>query len=87
MNKEEVKFSAEQIECLKEIMQDEVATLMKEEIQQNYIPRIMVEGMLEKLKEHKQKCDIKFRQLYVDGAMWALQEVLNYKFERIDENE
>lgn len=85
MKQKEVKFSAEQIECLKEIMQDEVATLMKEEIQQNYIPRIMVEGMLEKLKEHKQKCDSKFRELYIDGAMWALQEVLNYKFERIDE--
>ena len=84
MKKEEVKFSEEQIECLKEIMQDEVATLMKEEIQQNYIPRTMIEGRLKILKEQKLKCDTKFRELYVDGAMWALQEVLNYKFERID---
>lgn len=82
-----MNFSAEQIECLKEIMQDEVATLIKEEIQQNYIPRTMVEGMLEILKEQKLKCDTKFRELYVNGGIWAIQEVLNYKFERIDDND
>ena len=76
MDKEGVKFSAEQIEVLEEIMQDEVAKLIKEEIQQNYIPRILVEGMFEKLKEYKTECDTKFRELYIDGAIYALQEVL-----------
>ena len=76
MDKEGVKFSAEQIEVLEEIMQDEVAKLIKEEIQQNYIPRILVEGMLKKLKEYKTECDTKFRELYINGAIYALQEVL-----------
>lgn len=84
MDKEKVKFSEEQIECVKEILQEKMATLIKE-MEQNYIPRTMIEGMLKILKEQKLKCDTKFRELYVDGAMWALQEVLNYKFERIDE--
>lgn len=84
MKKEEVKFSEEQIECVKEILQEEMATLIKE-MEQNYIPRTMVEGMLKILKEQKLKCDTKFRELYVDGAISAIQEVLNYKFERIDE--
>jgi glycerol kinase len=75
----EPEFTKEQLEYIQKTLNEELGKI-KNEIDKNYIPRIMVEGMLEGMlevtKEMKSKCDTKFRELFVDGAIWALQEVL-----------
>lgn len=75
MNIEGTGFTKEQLEYIQKTLNEELGKI-KNEIDKNYIPRIMVEGMLEVTKEMKSKCDTKFRELFVDGAMWAIQEVL-----------
>ena len=74
----EVKFSNEQINALEKMMNTDLKPMIRKEIEDNFIPRALPEGMLKVIKEHKQKLNERYRgmHLFYDGCIYALEEIL-----------
>lgn len=74
----EVKFSNEQINALEKMMNTDLKPMICKEIEDNFIPRALPEGMLKIMKKHKKECDERnrARQLFYDGCIYALEEIL-----------
>lgn len=75
---EEVKFSNEQINALEKMMNTDLKPMICKEIEDNFIPRALPEGMLKVIKEHKQKLNeiYRDRHFFYDGCIYALEEIL-----------
>lgn len=79
-NSIEPQFTEEQIEYVKKNLKEEVSKLIVD-MQNNYIPKILVERMLKVAKEQKLKCNTMVNGLFIDGAIFAFEKIL----EEIDE--
>nr|DAY69570.1 MAG TPA: hypothetical protein [Caudoviricetes sp.] len=79
-NSIEPQFTEEQIEYVKKILKEEVSKLIVD-MQNNYIPKILVERMLKVAKEQKLKCNTMVNGPFIDGAIFAFEKIL----EEIDE--
>ena len=75
---EEVKFSNEQINALEKMMNTDLKPIICKEIEDNFIPRALPEGMLKVIKKHKQELSERYRErhLFYDGCIYALEEIL-----------
>lgn len=74
-NNIEPQFTEEQIEYVRKILKEELSKLTVD-IQNNYIPKILVEQMLKVSKEQKLKCDTGAKESFIDGAIFALKKIL-----------
>lgn len=74
-NSIEPQFTEEQIEYVKKILKEEVSKLIVD-MQNNYIPKILVERMLKVAKEQKLKCDTRVKETFIDGAIFAFEKIL-----------
>ena len=74
-NNIEPQFTEEQIEYVRKILEEELSKLIVD-IQNNYIPKILVERMLKVTKEQKLKCDTGVKEPFIDGAIFALERIL-----------
>lgn len=74
-NSIEPQFTEEQIEYVKKILKEEVSKLIVD-MQNNYIPKILVERMLKVTKEQKLKCDTRVKEPFIDGAIFAFEKIL-----------
>lgn len=74
-NNIEPKFTEEQIEYVRKILKEEVSKLIVD-MQNNCIPKILVERMLKVAKEQKLKCDIGVKEPFIDGAIFAFEKIL-----------
>lgn len=74
----EVKFSNEQINALEKMMNTDLKPMICKEIEDNFIPRALPEGMLKVIKKHKQELSERYRgrHLFYDGCIYALEEIL-----------
>ena len=75
---EDVKFSNEQINALEKMMNTDLKPIICKEIEDNFIPRALPEGMLKVIKKHKQELSERYRgrHLFYDGCIYALEEIL-----------
>lgn len=74
-NSIEPQFTEEQIEFIEKILKEEASKLIVD-MQNNYIPKILVEQMLKVAKEQKLKCDTGAKESFIDGAIFALKKIL-----------
>lgn len=74
-NNIEPQFTEEQIEYVRKILEEELSKLIVD-IQNNYIPKILVERMLKVTKEQKLKCDTGIKEPFIDGAIFTLEKIL-----------
>lgn len=74
-NSIEPQFTEEQIEYVRKILKEELSKLIVD-MQNNYIPKILVEQMLKVTKEQKLKCDTGVKKPFIDGAIFALEKIL-----------
>ena len=74
-NNIEPQFTEEQIEYVRKSLEKELAKLI-EDMQNNYIHKILVEQMLKVAKEQKLKYDTGANELFIDGAIFALERIL-----------
>lgn len=74
-NSIEPQFTEEQIEYVKKILKEELSKLIVD-MQNNYIPKILVERMLKVAKEQKLKCNTMVKEPFIDGAIFAFEKIL-----------
>lgn len=74
-NNIEPKFTEEQIEYVSKILKEELSKLTVD-MQNNYIPKILVERMLKVAKEQKLKCNTGVNESFIDGAIFTLERIL-----------
>lgn len=74
-NSIEPQFTEEQIEYVRKILEEELSKLIVD-MQNNYIPKILVERMLKVAKEQKLKYDTGVKEPFIDGAIFALERIL-----------
>ena len=74
-NNIEPQFTEEQIEYVRKILEEELSKLMVD-IQNNCIPKILVEQMLKVTEEQKLKCDTGIKEPFIDGAIFTLKKIL-----------
>ena len=75
-NNIEPQFTEEQIKYVRKILKEELSKLTVD-IQNNYIPKILVEQMLKVAKEQKLKCDTGAKESFIDGAIFAFKKILD----------
>lgn len=75
---EEVKFSNEQINALEKMMNTDLKPIICKEIEDNFIPRALPEGVLKVIKKQKQELNEIYheRHLFLDGCIYVLEEIL-----------
>lgn len=71
----EVMFTNEQVEAIKEILEEELGKL-KKEIDKDYIHRVIIEKMLDTTKKEKLKNTDIGSGMFIDGMIYAFEEVL-----------
>lgn len=78
-NSIEPQFTEEQLEYIQKILKEEMSKLI-DYVQKNYIPKILVERMLEVAKEQrleqKLKCDTRVKGPFIAGAIFAFEKIL-----------
>lgn len=74
-NNIEPQFTEEQIEYVRKILKEELSKLIVD-MQNNYIPKMLVERMLKVTKEQKLKYDTGVKKPFIDGAIFALEKIL-----------
>lgn len=72
----EPEFTEEQIKYIQKIFEEETSKII-DNIQNNSIPKKIVEGMLKVAKEQKLKCDMEVKEVFIDGIIFAFEILLN----------
>lgn len=72
----EVKFSIEQINALENIVKKDIIPLINTEIKNNYIPRILVEEILEECKKQKEESQDCARDIFYQGCIYTCEIIL-----------
>ena len=72
----EVKFSIEQINALENIVKKDIIPLINTEIKNNYIPRILVEEILEECKKQKEENKDRVRDIFYQGCIYTCEAIL-----------
>ena len=74
--KYEVKFSKEQVNALENILKGDIIPLINTEIKNNYIPRLLVEEILEECKKQKEENKDRARDLFYQGCIYICELIL-----------
>ena len=72
----EVKFSKEQVNALENILKGDIIPLINTEIKNNYIPRLLVEEILEECKKQKEENKDRARDLFYQGCIYICELIL-----------
>lgn len=73
---DEVKFSKEQINALENILKGDIVPLINTEIKNNYIPRLLVEEILEECKKQKEENKDCIRDIFYQGCIYTCEFIL-----------
>lgn len=79
-----MEFTDEQLEYIKKVLNEELEPL-KKDVQENYVPKIVIKKLLEHTKKQKEIFKDKLKLIYLDGITFALEELL--KNDWSDKNE
>ena len=80
---EEVKFTEEQLEYVKKVLNEELEPL-KKDVQENYVPKIVIKNLLNYAKKLKKETNELYmmKHTYVDGMIFAFEELLENNWEK-----
>lgn len=70
-----MEFTEEQLEYITKVLNEELEPL-KKDVQENYIPIIVIKQLLEHTKKQKEIVRDKFKLIYLDGMIFAFEELL-----------
>ena len=70
-----MEFTDEQLEYIKKVLNEELEPL-KKDVQENYVPKIVIKNLLEHTKKQKEIIKDKLKLIYLDGIIFALEELL-----------
>ena len=70
-----MEFTDEQLEYIKKVLNEELEPL-KKDVQENYVPKIVIKKLLEHTKNQKETIKDKLKLIYLDGIIFALEELL-----------
>ena len=70
-----MEFTDEQLEYIKKVLNEELEPL-KKDVQENYVPKIVIRKLLEHTKKQKEMIKDKLKLIYLDGIIFALEELL-----------
>ena len=73
---DEVKFSKEQMNAIENMLKKDIVPLINTEIKNNYIPRLLVEEILEECKKQKEDNKDCARDIFYQGCMYTCEIIL-----------
>lgn len=73
---DEVRFSKEQINALENMLKGDIVPLINTEIRNNYIPKLLVEEILEECKKQKEENKDRVRDIFYQGCIYACEAIL-----------
>lgn len=73
---DEVKFSKEQINALENMLKGDIVPLINTEIRNNYIPKLLVEEILEECKKQKEENKDRVRDIFYQGCIYTCEVIL-----------
>lgn len=73
---DEVRFSKEQMNAIENILKSDIVPLINTEIKDNYIPRMLVEGMLKEVKKQKEENKDYAKNIFLDGCIYTCEFIL-----------
>ena len=76
-----MEFTDEQLEYIKKVLNEELEPL-KKDVQENYVPKIVIKKILEHTKKQKEIIKDKLKLIYLDGIIFALEELLKNDWEK-----
>ena len=78
---DEVRFSKEQINALENMLKGDIVPLINTEIRNNYIPKLLVEEILEECKKQKEENKDRVRDIFYQGCIYTCEIILKDKKE------
>ena len=76
-----MEFTKEQLEYIKKVLNEELEPF-KKDVQENYVPKIVIKKLLEHTKKQKEIIKDKLKLIYLDGIIFALEELLKNDWEK-----
>lgn len=76
-----MEFTDEQLEYIRKVLNEELEPL-KKDVQENYVPKIVIKKLLEHTKKQKEIIKDKLKLIYLDGIIFALEELLKNDWEK-----
>lgn len=73
---DEVKFSKEQMNALESILKIDIVPLINTEIENNYIPRLLVEEILKECKKEREKNKDCAKDIFYQGCIYTCEAIL-----------
>lgn len=73
---DEVRFTTEQMNTLENMLKKDIVPLINTEIKNNYIPRLLVEGILEECKKQKEGNKDRARDIFYQGCIYICEFIL-----------
>lgn len=73
---DEVRFSKEQINALENMLKGDIVPLINTEIRNNYIPKLLVEEILEECKKQKEENKDRVRDIFYQGCIYTCEAIL-----------
>lgn len=73
---DEVRFSKEQINALENMLKGDIVPLINTEIRNNYIPKLLVEEILEECKKQKEENKDRVRDIFYQGCIYTCEIIL-----------
>lgn len=78
---DEVKFSKEQMNAIENMLKKDIVPLINTEIKNNYIPRLLVEEILEECKKQKEDNKDHARDIFYKGCIYTCEIILKVEKE------
>lgn len=73
---DEVKFSIEQMNAMENILKKDIVPIINTEIKNNYIPRLLIEEILEECKKQKEENKDRARDIFYQGCIYTCEIIL-----------
>ena len=73
---DEVKFSIEQMNAMENILKKDIVPIINTEIKNNYIPRLLIEEILEECKKQKEENQDCARDIFYQGCIYTCEIIL-----------
>ena len=72
----EVRFSKEQMNAIESMLKGDIVPLINTEIKNNYIPKLLVEKILEECKKQKKENKNYARDIFYQGCIYTCEIIL-----------
>ena len=73
---DEVRFSKEQMNAIENMLKSDIVPPINTEIKDNYIPRMLVEGILKEVKKQKEENKEQSKDIFLDGCIHICEFIL-----------